>query len=81
MDMQPITEVSEEQILKEPESNYMNAEQLAFFKQKLIELHETTRARIQEAKDQMASPMGYSDPSDRATCEEQSEIALKIVDR
>ena len=79
--MEAASNLTEEQILKEPESNYMNEEQLAFFRNRLIELHDLTRTRIQQAKDQMASPMDYSDPSDRATCEEQSEIALKIVDR
>lgn len=38
-------------------------------------------ARIKEAKDQMEAPMDFSDPSDRATSEEQSSIALRIVDR
>ena len=33
------------------------------------------------AKEQLDSPMDYSDPSDRATSEEQSNIALKIVER
>ena len=74
-------ELTEEQILQAPESDYMNAEQLEFFRQKLLELHDTTRERIREAKAQMTSPMDFSDPSDRATSEEQSSIALRIVDR
>lgn len=76
-----IQELSEEQILAAPESDYMNAEQLAFFRQRLMELYDSTCDRIQEAKEQMVAPMDFSDPSDRASCEEQSEIALKIVDR
>ena len=73
--------LTEEQILKARKSDYMNTDQLEFFRQRLIDLHSTTCARIQEAKDQMVSPMDFSDPSDRATCEEQSAIALRIVDR
>ncbi len=76
-----IQELSEEQILAAPESDYMNAEQLVFFRQRLMELYDSTCDRIQEAKEQMVAPMDFSDPSDRASCEEQSEIALKIVDR
>lgn len=76
-----IEELSEEQILQAPDENYMDAEQLAFFRKKLIELYDSTCLRIQEAKEQMVAPMDFSDPSDRASCEEQSEIALKIVDR
>jgi len=73
--------LSDEEILKAPESEYMNADQLAFFKQKLIELYESTCTQIEDAKKRMVSPMEFSDPSDRATCEEQSSIALRIVDR
>ncbi|KXF83430.1 TraR/DksA family transcriptional regulator [Enterovibrio coralii] len=73
--------MTEEEILKEPESNYMNEAQLAFFKQRLIDLHDATLARIQAAKDQMVSPMDFSDPNDRATSEEQSALALRIVER
>lgn len=74
-------QLSEKQILEAPESDYMNAEQLVFFKNRLFELHESTRARIQEVREQMASPMTSSDENDRASSEEQSNIALRIVER
>ncbi|MCG8611938.1 MAG: TraR/DksA C4-type zinc finger protein [Pseudomonadales bacterium] len=77
----PLPLLSEEEILQDKESNYMNDAQLAFFRQRLIDLHDSTCIRIQEAKDQMVTPMGFSDPNDRASCEEQSDIALRIVDR
>ena len=73
--------LSEEEIKKAPESDYMNAEQLAFFKNRLIELYDETNERIQDARNQMAKPIDYSDPSDRASWEEQSSIALRIVER
>ncbi len=73
--------LTKEQIKQASEEDYMNQTQLAFFKQLLIELHETTRERIQEAKDQMSSPMELSDESDRASWEEQCAISLRIVDR
>lgn len=74
-------QLPEAQVLSAPESDFMNAGQLAFFKERLIVLHETTRARIQEAREQMTSPMDFSDENDRASFEEQSAIALRIVDR
>lgn len=74
-------QLSEKQIKEASESDYMNAEQLAFFKNRLLELYESTSARIQEAKDQMADPLDFSDPNDRASWEEQSNIALRIVER
>ena len=73
--------LTEEQILKAPKSKYMNEEQLAFFKQRLLDLYESTCQQIEDAKKRMVSPMDFSDPSDRASSEEQSGIALRIVDR
>ena len=70
-----------EKILAAPQSDYMNDEQLAFFRQLLIELHDTTRERIREAKEEMLSPPDLSDISDRATWEEQCAILMRIVDR
>lgn len=64
-----------------PTSDYMNAEQLAFFKNHLIELHDSTRERIRDAKEQMLSPPDLADPCDRATWEEQCAILMRIVDR
>lgn len=73
--------LSEAEILSAPEEDYMNAEQLEFFKKLLIELHDSTCARIKEAKAQMNTPVEFSDECDRASSEEQSALALRIVDR
>ena len=73
--------LTKEQVLAAPEQDYMNPDQLAFFKQLLLELHELTLVRVREAKDQMACSFDSSDVSDRATWEEQSSIALRIVER
>jgi DnaK suppressor protein len=67
--------------IKESDEDYINEEQLAFFKVLLIELYETTKERVQEFKDQIANPMALSDQSDRATWEEQCAISLRIVER
>ncbi len=74
-------DLTEEQIRQAAEQDYMNQAQLIFFKALLIDLHETTHERIQETKDQMASPMELSDEGDRASWEEQCAILLRIVDR
>ena len=73
--------LSEEEILQAPESEYMSDEQLAFFRQKLIDLYESTCVSIKEAKDKILTPIDLSDANDRASSEEQSNIALRIVDR
>lgn len=72
---------AEQQILAAPESEYMNHEQLEFFKQRLIDLHDSTRQRIIEAKEQMQNRPEMSDDSDIATWEEQCAISLRILDR
>ena len=63
------------------ETDYMNEEQLEFFKKNLIELHNSTRERIRATKEQLLSPPDFSDPSDRASWEEQCAILMRIVDR
>lgn len=73
--------LSEKQILRARQSDYMNPDQLEFFRERLLDLHKSTSARIKEVKNQMVSPMDFSDPNDRATSEEQSRIALRIVER
>ena len=73
--------LTEEQVLAAPDSDYMNRDQLRFFERKLQELHETTRLHIEQAKESIVSPMEFSDDNDRASSEEQSAIALRIIDR
>lgn len=73
--------LTKEEVLNAKAEDYMNFEQQLFFKNLLLDLHDTTTARIVEAKDRMMRPAEFSDPSDRASWEEQSSIALRIVDR
>lgn len=75
------TILTEAQIRESAKEDYMNEDQLAFFKNLLIELHETTRKRIQDTKEYMSTPMELSDESDRATWEEQFSISMRIVER
>jgi DnaK suppressor protein len=73
--------LSEQELLNADPSDYMDDQQLAFFKDRLLKLYESTQVRIKEAKDQMASPVSSSDENDRASLEEQSNIALRVLDR
>lgn len=73
--------LTEQEIIAAPESDYMNDDQLRFFEHKLEMLYESTCARIEEAKESIVAPMEFSDDNDRASSEEQSAIALRIVDR
>lgn len=73
--------LTEQQVIDAPEADYMNEAQLAFFRNRLIELHDSTRERIRDAKEQMLNRPELSDPSDRASWEEQIAILMRIVDR
>ena len=73
--------ISEEMILAASDSQYMNPEQLEFFKQRLLDLYKSTCNQINEARNKMVNPMDSSDLNDRASSEEQSSVALRIVDR
>ncbi len=75
--------LTDEDILKMPESDYMNEVQLDFFRMKLIE-HEreildnakkTTQAFQEQETNYIA------DPSDRATIEEEYALELRTRDR
>ena len=73
--------LTEKQVLKAPESEYMNDQQLDFFKSLLIELHNATHERIEETKNEMNSPPEFNDENDRASWEEQCLLSLRILDR
>jgi DnaK suppressor protein len=73
--------LTEQEVVDAPESEYMSDEQLAFFRQRLIDLHDSTRDRIRQAKEQMSQPIELGDETDRATWEEQCAISMRIVDR
>ncbi len=70
-----------DQLLAAPAEDYMNVAQLLFFENLLVQLYESTAARIQETKNQVTKPLDLSDDNDRASWEEQSNIALRIIDR
>jgi len=74
-------ELTDAQILKQPAKNYMNEDQLAFFKKRLLDYRAATYERIENTRKRMVKPMGLSDQNDRASSEEQSNLALRIVDR
>ena len=73
--------ITENELLQAPASDYMNEEQLAFFRRLLEELRVETMESIEAAKQRLASPPEMNDEADRASYEEESGLALRIVDR
>ena len=73
--------LTKEKILKAPKKNYMNKDQLSFFKTQLNELKKETLMHIKDAKDRLSNPPACSDEVDRAQHEIDSMLFLRIVER
>ena len=73
--------LTEAQVLKQPESDYMSKEQLAFFKEKLVELRGQILHNATDTGEHLRDNEVATDPSDRATQEEEYTLELRTRDR
>ena len=73
--------LTKEKILRAPKKNYMDKDQLSFFKTQLNELKKETLKHIKDAKDRLSNPPACSDEVDRAQHEIDSMLFLRIVER
>ena len=76
-----VRELTDEEILKAPEKDYMNEAQLAFFKKKLIELRDQLLQNADDTGEHLRENEVTTDPSDRATLEEEYTLELRTRDR
>ena len=76
-----VRELTEEEILKAPEKDYMNDAQLAFFKKKLVELRDQLLQNADDTGEHLRENEITTDPSDRATLEEEYTLELRTRDR
>ena len=70
-----------EEILKMPEDNYMNAQQLEFFRRRLTDLEKELRANADQTTVNLRETTVVPDPADRATIEEEHALELRTRDR
>lgn len=70
-----------EQLLAMPASSYMNDQQLAFFRQLLLDLKDRTANHIESIKQDIASPVCEADELDRALMEEENRQRMRIAER
>lgn len=75
------TLLSEAQILKMGEKDYMNAAQLAFFKARLQQLERDLLKNAGETTEHLRETVLVPDPADRATIEEEHALELRTRDR
>jgi DnaK suppressor protein len=72
---------SEGELLKMPESAYMNEQQLAFFKHRLQQMESELLQNADETTEHLRETVIVPDPADRATIEEEHALELRTRDR
>lgn len=69
------------ELLKAPKKNYMNKQQLAFFKQHLLTLKEKTQEHINQLRAELSQEGNEADTLDQAALEDERHIKLRIIER
>ena len=75
------TLLTEQELLAMPESDYMNAAQLEFFKHRLRQLEREILANAGATTENLRETQFVPDPADRATIEEEHALELRTRDR
>ena len=70
-----------EETLKMPDDDYMNAQQLEFFRRRLTDLEKELRANADQTTVNLRETTVVPDPADRATIEEEHALELRTRDR
>jgi DnaK suppressor protein len=70
-----------EEMLAAPESEYMSARQLAFFRARLVAERDTLLSSAKDTTMHLQDFQATPDPSDRATLEEDHTLELRVRDR
>ncbi|MES2106360.1 MAG: RNA polymerase-binding protein DksA [Pseudomonadota bacterium] len=73
--------LSEEEVLAMAAKDYMNDEQLAFFKSRLQQMEQDLLQNASETSEHLRETELISDPADRATIEEEHSLELRTRDR
>ncbi len=72
---------TEEQLLRMPDNDYMNDDQLAFFKYRLQQMERELLTNADETTEHLRETVIVPDPADRATIEEEHALELRTRDR
>lgn len=73
--------LTEKELLAMPESDYMNHDQLAFFRNRLKELEQEILNNADATTENLRETQFVPDPADRATIEEEHALELRTRDR
>ena len=72
---------TEAELLRMPESEYMNERQLGFFRERLRTLEQEILSNAGETTEHLRETQFVPDPADRATIEEEHALELRTRDR
>lgn len=73
--------LSEAEVVKQAKTDYMSRQQLAFFKQRLLDLQSELRENAGATTEHLRELSVAPDPADRATLEEEHALELRTRDR
>ena len=73
--------LTEAELLKMPESAYMNEAQMEFFRARLQQMDRELRQNAGETTEHLRETVIVPDPADRATIEEEHALELRTRDR
>ncbi|MDQ8022964.1 MAG: RNA polymerase-binding protein DksA [Moraxellaceae bacterium] len=73
--------LTEAKLLAMPEDAYMNEQQLAFFRERLLAMRDELQRKVDETVEHMREQEAVADPADRATVEEEHALELRTRDR
>jgi DnaK suppressor protein len=73
--------LSEAELRAMPADDYMNAAQLDFFRQRLLEMRSEILAREHVTKERLHQNESHADPADRASAEEEHFLDLRLRER
>ena len=76
-----VRDLTEDDVLKAPDKDYMNDAQLAFFKRRLVDLRDQLLQNADDTGEHLRENEVTTDPSDRATLEEEYTLELRTRDR
>lgn len=75
------TTLTEEDLLKAPEEDYMNEQQLEFFRERLLAQRADIESDIARARSELSAAENEPDELDRASAEEERWLSLRISER
>ncbi|MCK6428016.1 MAG: RNA polymerase-binding protein DksA [Burkholderiaceae bacterium] len=73
--------LTEGELLRMSDADYMNADQLEFFKYRLQQMERELLANADETTEHLRETVIVPDPADRATIEEEHALELRTRDR